>query len=206
MLRILLAVLIFQAAVLAQAPAVETVRGKLRPSLVVISKRVLGYAAEGDYARANKAAQYLDPLVVELEKRWKDRFVVRQLLRESLKNQDLSGVHDSLRNLVLADFHDLLSNLTKQQGEEGPSPRTRLLMAQQDLKFLQAGLPKDKQGQRLRLALDKLFHALIQTVPHKAEYGKAEATWMEKADSLGQKILTLIHETEAKPESAGVSP
>ena len=192
MFRIFLVLLLIQAAVLPADVALEDARGKLRPSLVEVAKRVLVYAAEGDYERANKAAVYLKPIYSGLEKVAvlpKKHFLP---LKPALEAKDLLQIRESLRRMVLADIHFLIADLGRAPTKGGLHPRTWLLMVQQDWKFLEASLGKDKDVDKLKLAVNKLLQSLIQTVPNKSNYSQASGSWEKKATGLSSNILKLL--------------
>jgi hypothetical protein len=192
MLRILFALLVLQAAVLQPASLLEVERGKLRPSLIEVSKRVLTYSADGDFVHAEKAASYLEPLYKELEKSGALPPQLMLSLSQAMKEKNLGKIRESLRRLVLADAHYLLQNLGSPTLKGGLTPRTRLLMAQQDWKFLEVGLPKDEHHKKVRLAISKLFQSLIQTVPHRSGYTESESDWLVKANGVAAKILSVL--------------
>ncbi|NQU50651.1 MAG: hypothetical protein HQ519_18525 [Planctomycetes bacterium] len=192
MLRILFALLVLQAAVSQPASMLEVERGKLRPSLIEVSKRVLNYSADGDFVRAEKAANYLEPLYKEFEKSGALPPKLMLSLSQAIEKKSLGNIRESLRRLVHADVHYLLQTLGSPTLKGGLTPRTRLLMAQQDWKFLEIGLPKDEHHKKVRLAITKLFQSLVQTVPHKSNYTHAESDWLDKANGITTIILKLL--------------
>lgn len=199
MLRLLLALFLVQAAAQAADNVLEANRCNLRPSLVEVSKRVLTYAAKGDFERANKAAKYLEPIYAGLEKEQVLPPKTMIPLAPKLKAKDVLGIRESLRRMILADIHYLLSGLNRAPTKGGLHPRTRLLMAQQDWKFLEATLPKTKEGDKVKLAIGKLLQALIQTVPNKSNYNDASGSWEQKAELITKNILQLLDQAILPP-------
>lgn len=197
MIRLLLALFAFQAPAAEPGAGVNVERSKLRPSVVEISRRVLSYAAKKDYDRAEKAVKILEPLHKELDA--VDASTSMTPLLTTLKARDLVGLQRALNELVLADTHHLFDHLTDPVKEKGLTPRTRILLAQRNMKYLQPSIPKDKRGKEVSLALEKLFRLLSDTVPHSEGYGKADKDWTTKADSLAGKILQLLDATILNP-------
>ena len=179
--------------------AVDAERSKLRPSVVEISRRVLTYAAKNDPERAGKAVKVLAPLHKELDAA--DSSTTLTPLLPALKAKDLAELQRVLNEFVLTDMRHLLNHLCDPVKKNGLAPRTRILLAQRNMKYLRASIPKDKRGREVSLALDKLFRLLSDTVPHQKEYGKADDDWTKVADSYSVKILQLLDATIPKPAS-----
>ncbi len=169
-----------------EAPTVEELRWQVRPSMVEISKRVHRYAQEGDFRRAKRAADAV--LQFRRGLTGHDGLVYLDPLAAALERQDRRQVEQGLRVLIRTDLRFLLQHLCDDSVQEGASPRTRLLMAKQDLEYLMRWLPAGKEQERNRQLLLRIFGKLTEVVPGKSSYQQQDLSWQADAEELAGKL------------------
>ncbi len=192
-----------------RAPSCEELRWQVRPSLVEIADRVLHYAIEGDFRRARRAASALEAYRRALPGH--DGIVYLDPLEGALERGDAAGVELGVRVLVRTDLHFLLLHLGDDSVGRGASPRTRLLMAKQDLEFLTRWLPKGEEGEDARRLFPLIYGQLAKAVPGKAAYSAHALGWQEEAVRLGKKMELALDAAFPRlklpaPPAAGASP
>ncbi len=165
----------------------DKARFELRPSLVQVGRRSLKYVEGADWKRVSASLQAVLPLARSLDEKWNAD--IERSLREASENRHADGTMQAVLRLVYWDTVDLLAPL--EQVGETPTPkelRTRLLKAQQGLRFLgpviEETTARDDEGELVNgrvvfVQLDRLLSNSANYLPSNRRYGQSP-DWKSK--------------------------